>query len=229
MNPINHSDLSKPIYEKLKSMILNNELRPGEKIIQEKLAHNLGVSRTPLNKALQFLEFELLVESIPRKGVYVKRIDLNEMLEAFVCRECLDSLAARLSASKHDPAIAIKLKKIFEPFLEMKDEIPVDKYRRADEEFHKELVNLSGNKILNRLFLIDNTSRKIFQMGLIRPPEETLFEHLKIIDGIEKNEPKKAATAAATHIRKTINLIAEYINDRENKLHKSNINLINPI
>lgn len=61
-----HTDLSKPIYDKIKSMILSNELRPGQKIVQEKIAFMLGVNRLPLNKALQFLEHEMLVVSIPR-------------------------------------------------------------------------------------------------------------------------------------------------------------------
>ena len=59
---IEHSDLSLPVYEKLKEMILNYELKPGEKLLQEKLAKQLGVSRTPLLKAMQMLEYDFLVE-----------------------------------------------------------------------------------------------------------------------------------------------------------------------
>ena len=214
MDQISHSNLSKPVYDKIKAMILSNELKPGQKIIQEKLASDLGVSRTPLNKALQMLEFELLLESVPRKGMYVKKVDLNEMVDVFDCREGIDAVAARLAASKHDPDIAIRLKKIFEPFIGMKGKIPLNSYKTADQNFHKELINSAGNKILSRFFSMDNFSQKVFQLGLVRPPEETLEDHLKIIEAISKNEPRKAATAAAMHVRKSRNLIENFIKER---------------
>ena len=214
MEHISYSNLSKPIYDKIKSMILSNELKPGQKIIQEKLAAELGVSRTPLNKALHMLEFELLVESIPRKGMFVKKIDLTEMLDVFDCRAGIDAVAARIAASKCDPAIAIKLKHIFEPFIGI-EKIPLNSYKIADEKFHKELINSAGNKILSRLFSMDNLSRKAFQLGLVRPPEKTLKDHLKIIDAISKNDPNKAANAAAMHIQKSRNLIATLIKERK--------------
>ena len=220
MNQIKHSDLSKPVYDKLKAMILSNELQSGQKIIQEKLASELGVSRTPLNKALQLLEFENLVESIPRRGVYVKEIDMNEMLEVFDCREGLEAVAARLAAGKQDPSIGIKLKKIFAPFITKKEKISSDKYRLADELFHYELINSSGNQLLRRLYRFDNMSDKIIHMGLVRPPEETLNEHLKIIEAICRNEPEIAANEAIKHIRKSRDLLAAAL------LEKKKINIV---
>ena len=220
MNQINHSDLSKPVYDKLKAMILSNELQSGQKIIQEKLASELGVSRTPLNKALQLLEFENLVESIPRRGVYVKEIDMNEMVEVFDCREGLEAVAARLAAGKQDPSIGIKLKKIFAPFITKKEKISSDKYRLADELFHYELINSSGNQLLRRLYRFDNMSDKIIHMGLVRPPEETLNEHLKIIEAICRNEPEIAANEAIKHIRKSRDLLAAAL------LEKKKINIV---
>jgi len=214
MNQINHSDLSKPIYDKIKSMILGNELHPGQKIIQEKLASELGVSRTPLNKALQMLEFDMLVESIPRRGMYVKEIDMNEMLDVFDCREGLEGIAARSAATKHDPSIAINLKKIFAPFIGEKKKISFDIYRLADEKFHLELIKSSGNRVLSRLYFFDNLSSKIILLGLVRPPEETLDDHLKIIEAIRKNEPEVAAYEAAMHIRKSRDLIAKALKEK---------------
>ena len=65
---IEYYDLSLQAYKRIKDMIINDELRGGEKIIQEKLAVELGVSRMPLHKAFQMLENELLVESLPQIG-----------------------------------------------------------------------------------------------------------------------------------------------------------------
>jgi DNA-binding GntR family transcriptional regulator len=213
MAQINHSTLITPIYEKVKSMILSNDLKPGQKIIQEKLAGELGVSRTPLNKALQMLEFEMLLESVPRKGIYVKKVSLEEMLDIFDVREGLEGVAARLVASRKDPAIAIKLKKLFDPFIRVKGKIKVNAYRAADTKFHSELINLAQNTVLSRLYFFENLSNRIIQMGLVRPPEETLTEHLNIIKAISNNKPEQAAREAAKHIRISRNLIAGLIEE----------------
>lgn len=218
MPQIYHSTLIQPIYDKVKSMILNNELKQGQKIVQEKLAGELGVSRTPLNRALQMLEFEMLLESVPRRGIYVKKISLKEMLDVFDCREGLEAVAARLVALKNDPTVVVKLEKLFEPFTNSESKIKASAYRSADTRFHTELIHASGNWYLNRLYFFDNLSSKIIQMGLVRPPEETLEEHLRIIDAIRHNNPLLAAEEAALHIRKSRNLIATAIENSNEEL-----------
>ena len=99
---IQHSDLSIPVYEKLKEMILTNELKPGEKLLQEKLAVQLGVSRTPLLKAMQMLEFDFLVESIPRRGMFVKKLSVEDMREIYEVREGIESVAVSLVVNRID-------------------------------------------------------------------------------------------------------------------------------
>ena len=80
---IEYTDLSQPIYKRLKEMIRNGELKQGEKIVQEKIAEELGVSRTPLMKALLALENEYLVESIPRRGMYLRVLDYKEIIDIY--------------------------------------------------------------------------------------------------------------------------------------------------
>lgn len=94
-------DLSQPIYLKLKEMISNGELKQGEKIAQEKIAEKLGVSRTPLMKALLALENEYLVESIPRRGIYLRSLD-QKNIDIYTCREAIEGMAARLLVDKKD-------------------------------------------------------------------------------------------------------------------------------
>ena len=67
-----HENLDQKAYSILKNLIIERKLLPGEKIPQEKLARDLGISRTPLISALKFLEHEKLVESVPRRGFFVR-------------------------------------------------------------------------------------------------------------------------------------------------------------
>jgi DNA-binding GntR family transcriptional regulator len=138
---IQHSDLSIPVYEKLKEMIISNDLKPGEKLLQEKLAARLGVSRTPLLKALQMLEYEFLVESIPRRGMVVKKLSIDEMCDIYDVREGIETVAVRLVTERISDKQLRQLVSIWRPF-KNQESIDSDKYRKADDRFHALCLNI---------------------------------------------------------------------------------------
>lgn len=208
MAKIEHVDLGLRVYHALKAMILSGELEPGQKITQMKLAEDIGVSRTPLLKALQMLEHELLVESIPRRGMFVKKMAHQEIIDAFDCREGLEGIAARLTAERITDTQLRRLQKIFAPFKGQSD-ISAKEYGRADQQFHKLLIEFSGNHILPRIEMVGNIHIISYNRGLIRPPEETLPEHDLIVDAIAERKGDLAEQHARTHLRKSRDLLAE--------------------
>jgi DNA-binding GntR family transcriptional regulator len=208
---IEHSELSQPVYKKLKDMILTHELIPGQKIIQEKIAKQLGVSRTPLLKALQMLEYEMLVESVPRRGMFVKNMDWGEMVEIFECRECLEGMAVNLLTQQKITGIAQKLHKLMEPFLT--GDIDITKYRKADAKFHQTIIDQSGNAMLKKMYFFGNIYSKVVQAGLVRAPEETLPEHLQIIAAIESGDNKLAEQKLRQHIYNSRSLLVQHLKD----------------
>src|SRR5512147_1121588 len=100
---IEHENLDDKIYARLKALIADGTLAPGERILQEKLAREMGVSRTPLVNALKRLGQERLVEWVSRRGIYVKRFTMREMAQLFEVREGLEPIAARLAATRIAP------------------------------------------------------------------------------------------------------------------------------
>jgi DNA-binding GntR family transcriptional regulator len=207
MAKIEHVDLGLRVYDALKGMILSGELAPGQRITQMKLAEEIGVSRTPLLKALQILEHELLVESIPRRGMFVKEMKHEEIIDAFDCREGLEGIAARLAAERITDSQLRKLEKLFAPFKDQSD-ISVKDYGRADQQFHKLLIQFSGNHILPRIEMIGNIHIISYNRGLIRPPKETLSEHYAIISAIASHDSDLAERHARAHLRKSRDLLA---------------------
>lgn len=190
-------------------MILMHELIPGQKIVQEKIAKQLGVSRTPLLKSLQMLEYEMLVESIPRRGMFVKIMDWQEMVEVFDCRESLEGMAVNLITQKKNPALVQKLQKLMEPFLS--GNIDIAKYRKADARFHQTIIDQCGNALLKRMYFFGNIYAKVVQAGLVRAPEETLPEHLKIIKAIENGNAEIAEKEMRQHIHNSRKLLVEHL------------------
>jgi DNA-binding GntR family transcriptional regulator len=208
---ITHSDLSYPVYKKIREMILKNELKPGEKLLQEKLAAQLGVSRTPLLKALQMLEHEFLIESIPRRGMFVKKLAINEMNEIYEVREAFECMAVKLTIRKLTPAKLEKLKKKWQPFIENKS-IDIKAYQAADEAFHSLLVDYAGNQVLKKAFDLTFIHSRIIQMGLMRSPDVTLPEHIELLKAIENKDENLAAKLMSLHISKSKEHISKIFN-----------------
>ena len=202
-NQIEYYDLSLQAYKRIKEMILSNEFPVGEKIVQEKLAETLGVSRMPLHKAFQMLENELLVESRPRRGYYVRDFNVQEIIDAFECREAIEGVAARRAAENASPEQVDYLYSLFSSFASSPANADIKKYEEADLAFHKSILELSGNKVLQKMEMFGNILTKTYQRGLIRGPKETYTEHMEIIDAIAKKNGFEAERLLREHFQKT--------------------------
>ena len=211
MNELNSKELGQIAYKKVKEMILNKQLKPGQKIVQDKLALHLGISRTPLRSALQMLEAEYLVQSIPRRGVIVRAFTNDKVVEIYDCRIALESTAVRRFTEIASSDKVAKLKEFFNPFLNGKNAKNTDLYQKSDMKFHDFLIQNSGNHFLSELFQQSNLLICINQIGLIRPLEETLPEHLEIIRAIEDKDANHAVHLAKQHLLKSRALIIKKI------------------
>lgn len=205
MNKIFNNELSAQAYHKVKSMIVSKDLEPGQKIVQDKLAEELGISRTPLRSALQMLEGEGLIVALPRKGVAVREFTTKEIIEIYDCRMALEGMAVRLFTELATKDDVEKLRALFTPF--EGGCIDHDAYQKADALFHDTILEGSNNSFLHRLFHLGNLMVCIDMLGLLRPPEETITEHEEIIQAIEKRDADLAESRMQDHLIKTKVLI----------------------
>ncbi len=196
---LEYKDLSYKAYIQLKELILSGELKPGEKIAQESIAQKLGISRMPLHKAFQMLENEMLVESVPRRGIFVKGNDLKIIADAFECREAIESVASRKLAMEATEEDFDQLQKLFEPFLDDPANANLEQYQEADHEFHTLIIKLTGNSILMKMEVLGNVLINSYRHGLIRSPEETLPEHFAIIDAMRNRDADLAEKLIRQH------------------------------
>ena len=89
--------LREAVYQTLRRAILTNRLKPGERLMELRLAAELGVSRTPVREAIQLLEREFLVGREPRRGMVVAQITLKQLRDVLELRSMLEELAVRLA------------------------------------------------------------------------------------------------------------------------------------
>lgn len=206
---ITSHELSKHAYRKVKQMIRSKKLLPGEKIVQEQLADKLGISRTPLRAALQMLEAESLIESIPRKGVIVRKFSTQEAIEIYDCRIALECTAVRLFSQKATQLEIDSLRNLLKPFV--KSQIDTKAYQVADSLFHDTIIKNCGNHFLYSLFQKGNLLVCIDLIGLIRPPQDTVQEHFDIVSEIEKRDADAAERYMKEHLEKSKRLLLKII------------------
>ena len=210
-----HENLDQKVYHVIKEMIMNRQLLPGEKIPQESLASELGISRTPLVSALKFLEQEKLVEARPRRGYFVRLFTKEEMLSIFELREVLEGLAARRAAGNiTDPQIT-RLNGFFNKF---KSNGTIDDYKgysQEDRRFHFFVMDIGAKEFLKSILLTTNIISFSYQVpsseGLIRPPSETLVEHEAVIDAISHRNAEAAENLMREHFKKSAAVLSDMI------------------
>jgi len=211
---IKSPNLRERVYDTLKKIIVFQEIPPGEKIDEEFLAKQLGVSRTPIRESLCRLENEGIVTILPRRGAFVVKHSKERIIEILLVREALEGLAARLAVNNMDEATIHEMRSLFKDFSESNIRVRSKKYTQADLEFHTLILKKSKNSILMSMM---NTLNDHIQMLRLRTvalkdrPEQSLSEHLKIIEALEKRNLSLSESLMRKHIQNVRDSVLENI------------------
>lgn len=165
-------------------MILIGTLSPGQKLRQEALSETLGVSRTPLLAAFSKLEKEMLVELVPRRGAFVKRLSAGELLQLYNVRLRLEPLGASEAADRINSAGIGLLDTVLESHQQAVASGVATDVRVADYRFHMAIVAIARNQVLERILSSFAIVSKSNQSGIMKPAEKSLAEHIGLRDAI---------------------------------------------
>jgi DNA-binding GntR family transcriptional regulator len=203
-----YENLDHKAYQVIKDMIIDRQLLPGQKIPQEKLAEELGISRTPLVNALKYLEHEKLIQVLPRRGYFVRLFTQKEMIYIFELREVLEGLAARRACQEITEERIQILNGFFNKFKGLKEINDFKEYAGEDRTFHNFIVEIGAKEFLKSILQTYNIIAFSYQLdaseGLVRPPSETIGEHLAIIKAISDRDPSQAEDLMRLHLRRSL-------------------------
>lgn len=187
------------------------------RVREEALASQLGVSRTPIREALIRLESVGMVSLRPGKGALLMPVTDAEYLEWLQIREQLEGLATREAALNASQRDVDQLRAIFRPFREGTISGDVHAaYAEANVRFHKEVMRLCGNELLSRIWAAFGhlqTSSRRQTIARLHRREDSLAEHLAIIDAIEARDAAKAEELARQHVRTLANAVQLLLGD----------------
>ena len=202
---------------RLRELILEAELAPGERLSEPVLVERLGVSRTPIRSALARLEHEGLVETLPGGGYRVSVFCEQDAFDAIELRGTVEGLAARMAAeSRPCEADLAALRDCLDTLDEVvrRRQPGIDDfhdYLLANERFHAMVAGLAGSEVLNRslerIVALPFASPSAFVMVQAQLPEshEILFiaqhQHRCLLDAIAAGEGGRAEEIAREHAR----------------------------
>jgi DNA-binding GntR family transcriptional regulator len=200
---LNPRNLKEAVYQRLKENIVRGKITAGVKLGESRLAQKLGVSRTPLREAINRLEQDGFVEIIPRRGAFVKKHSLQEILESLEIREVLEGLAGRLAARHATPEMIRKMKGCFQGFSKRNVESSISSYAHQNIRFHNLIIQASRNQKL-----IANIRNLFDQMDMVRlhtillpgRARKSLDEHRAIIGFIERGQEDQTERELREHI-----------------------------
>lgn len=206
--------LADEVYEQLLEAIQDGSIDSSERLVQEKIAAQLQISRTPVREALLRLEQNGILTSSPNGGFLIHRLTSGEVRELYQARAAVESQAARILASMNNASKNEKLKRTIEREENITSE-SVRAYFEANRKIHRTMVELTNNRYLIEMF--DNIWNRAVSYNLFSAIEKvdlskSLGDHLSIVEAIESGDPNKALDVVIEHIQKGFELQIEALN-----------------
>lgn len=193
--------MAKVVGQKIRGQILDGKLRPGERLVEDRLSAELGVSRVPIREALRELSAEGLVRIERNRGASVTEVTPAMVGELVEVRALLEGLNARLAAQRHDPEIVGQLSEILARGNEAAEAGSTEQLARLNAEFHDRLAEASRNAVLSDVMrgLRERTSLAFAINGRSRAREDWA-EHSGILAAVIAGDGELAALLATRHV-----------------------------
>ncbi|CAI1914858.1 Uncharacterized HTH-type transcriptional regulator ydfH [Serratia marcescens] len=195
--------LNELAYRRFKQALVTLSYKPGEYLNTAQVMNDLDMGRTPINQAIHRLANEGLLQVIPRKGVMVSPLSMDDALELIEVRLANEMLCMRLASQKiteRQIATLTELNRQIEAASQERDRV---RMMTLDHEFHQELAQIAGNNMLaDILSVLHARAQRFWASTLSREGHmrEVIDEHQAIIAALAAQDSAAAAEAAQAHI-----------------------------
>jgi DNA-binding GntR family transcriptional regulator len=182
--------LSEQIKEKIMEMILRGDIKPGDRLIESKIARGLGVSQAPVREAIKALSILKLVNVEPYKGATVSSYTKKDLYDFILVRSQLEVLAAKLAAQNITESKLAALQELVDFMRKAAEEGEFDQRSKLNSEFHEIIIEASDNSLLIELtasLRFKNWSR-LTSMYTTMAADTMQQEHQIIIDCLRQHD-----------------------------------------
>jgi DNA-binding GntR family transcriptional regulator len=209
--PFNRGTLREQIKDVLLQRIVEGSLQPGSRIVETRVAQQLGVSQGPVREALRDLEQLGCVVHEPNRGCSVRAFSLEELLEAFPVRAALEALAARLAAERITKGELAELDQLLERMRGAARRGDAHQQSQANASFHATVVRAAQNETLERQWrMLEPYSRTYLTVS--RPGIDLVHlsdRHEPILRALRRGDSAAAGEAMHAHLMGAADLLRE--------------------
>jgi DNA-binding GntR family transcriptional regulator len=213
--PFTRSNLREQIQDVLLQRIVEGTYRPGERIVETRIAQELGVSQGPVREALRDLEQLGCVVHEPGRGCSVRAFSAEELLEAFPVRAALEALAARLAAERITRDELADLERQLGRMRAAARRADAHDQSQANASFHATVVRAARNETLERQWrMLEPYSRTYLTVS--RPGIDLVHlsdRHEPVLEALRSGDPEAAAAAMHEHLMGAAALMIEEVHE----------------
>lgn len=208
--------LADEVYDQLVHAIAKREISYNDRLVQEKLASELQISRTPVREALMRLEHEGVLRASSGGGFRLYKMAKNEIRELYQARAAIEGQAARILATRNDPSDIADLRET----IKREEDIPIESvsaYFAANRNIHRRFIELTGNRFLLEMLNVTwGKAMAIHLFGSIAKEDlaKSLGSHMQLVDVIATGDKAEALEAITNHIQDGFELQVKHL-DRE--------------
>ncbi len=209
--PFTRSNLREQIKDVILQRIVSHEYPPGARLVETRIAQELGVSQAPVREALRDLEQLGCIVHEPFRGCSVRAFSAEELLEAFPVRAALEALAARLAAERITEEELLQLADLLETMRAAARRGDAHDQSQANASFHATIVRAARNATLERQWsFLEPYSRTYLTVS--QPGLDLLAlseRHVPILDALRARDGDAAADAMHRHLMDAAELLKE--------------------
>jgi DNA-binding GntR family transcriptional regulator len=204
-------------YTALRNVIVTSDIyrsRTDIRLDERQLAHEFGISRTPVREAMAQLEREGFVRTVPRRGIYVVRKTKQEVIEMITAWAALESMAARLITETASDQEIAGLRRMFAAYEGDKLHARLDEYSEVNIAFHQKIIELSGNGVLIQLAENLFTHMRMIRgqtIGEEDRADRSIRDHMNIIKAIEARDTERAEDLVRRHALGLADHVAKHV------------------
>ncbi len=203
--------------ERLRTLIVRGELRPGQQLGEADLSDALGISRTPLREALKQLASEGLVELHLNRSAVVapfRREDLRELFEAVAG---IERCAAELAAARMQPRDVERLEALQDRIESHHGRGELREYFEINQQIHSAIVDFARNSVLkatHEVLLARAERARFFALSVLGRWDESVREHQEILSALKAGQVSHAGRLLGDHVRRTGEIVAETLDGK---------------
>jgi len=202
---IKHIDLSNKVYNILKKMIFERQFSGGQKLDLNSLSKDMNISRTPLKDAINQLERDGLVEVFPRKGSYVKKLKVKDIVNMMEMRQMMEKWAIEHLKEKDLDDVTSKLEKVLNESRKIMQIEPFDynTFLNLDNKFHELIILSHGNERMTETYKSMNIPfqiARVFYFINYDRSFNTQKEHEQIVEALKKNKLQDGVKLLSDHL-----------------------------